>query len=67
MFLQVAPAADVVAGEDVEAAESAKQSVFGGPAADAADGEKFFEGGRVAEFGERFEVEFAGGDGATEF
>ncbi len=67
MFLQVAPAADVVAGEDVEAAESAKQSVFGGPAADAADGEKFFEGVGVAEFGERFEVEFAGGDGATEF
>lgn len=67
MLLQIVPATDVVAGENVETTQSAKQGVFGGPAADAANGEKFFEGGGVVEFGERFEVDFTGGDGATEF
>lgn len=67
MLTQIVPAADVIAGEDVEAAHAAKQSVFGGPAADAADGEKFFESVGVAERAERFEIEFTGCDGAAKF
>jgi hypothetical protein len=53
--------------EVVQAAHATKKGVFGGPASDAANGEKFFEGSRIAEFVEGFKVQFARGDGPAQF
>src|SRR5579872_906513 len=67
MFLEFVPAADVVAGENIQAAHAAKERVFGGPAADSANGGETCERGAVVEIGERFESYFSGGYGAAEF
>lgn len=66
MLLQIVPAADVITGKNVEAAHAAQERVFGGPSADAANGEQFFESRVVVELVERFEMQVAGSDRAAE-
>jgi len=66
MLLEFVPAADVVAGENIQATHAAKERVFGGPAADSANGGETRESGGVVEIVERFEIYFAGGYGAAE-
>jgi len=67
MFLEFVPAADVVAGENIQTAHAAEERIFGGPAADSANCGEMRERGGVVEIVERFEIEFAGGEGAAEF
>lgn len=67
VLFEIVPAADVVSRENIEAAHAAQQRVFGGPAANAANGEEFFEGGGVVELMKGFEIQFAGSDGTAEF
>ena len=49
MLLKFVPAADVVAGENIQAAHAAKEGVFGGPAADSTNGGEARESGGVVE------------------
>lgn len=67
VLLEFVPAADVVTGENIQAAHAAKQRVFGGPSADSANCGETCEGGGVVEIVERFEIQFAGDDGSAEF
>src|SRR5690348_8146341 len=67
VLLQVVPAADVVAGKNIEAAHAAEERVFGGPASNAAQGSEALERGLVVEIAKRFEVKFARCYGAAEF
>ena len=67
MLLEFVPAADVVAGENIQAAHAAKERVFGGPAADSANGGEARESGSVVELVQRFEIYSSGDDGAAEF
>lgn len=67
VLLKIAPAANVIAGENVEAAHAAKKRVFGGPAADAPNRKEFFERSGIVKFTEGFQVQCAGGNGAAEF
>ena len=67
MLLEFVPAADVVAGENIQAAHAAKERVFGGPAADSANCGETRECRGVVEIVERFEIYFTGNDRAAEF
>lgn len=67
MLLEFVPSADIVARENVQSAKSTKKRVFGGPAANAANGGEVFEGDSVIEFGERFDIKFVFSNSAAEF
>lgn len=67
MLLQIVPAADVIAGENIEATHATEERVFSGPATDAANRGQACESGGIVVVAEGFQIEAAGGDGKAEF